>query len=115
MPIRPRAVLGVIATVALFALALFSAATSSAGTPGDGAAHRAAIVAKAGLTRAGIAERAVRHTSPPMALAGVGVALATVAAIFAPAGGLIGGHRRRIGDAGEDWRSLLHGAPPALA
>lgn len=28
--------------------------------------------------------------------------------------GIVGRYLRRIGDNGDDWRSLLEGAPPAL-
>jgi hypothetical protein len=39
-------------------------------------------------------------------------ARAAVAPTHERARGLIGRQRRRVGDVGDDWRSLLFGAPP---
>ena len=38
-----------------------------------------------------------------------------LAAFALTASGLVGRRLRRIGDNGDDWRSLLEGAPPAVA
>ena len=38
----------------------------------------------------------------------------SVPVFFLLLAGIVGRYLRRIGDTGEDWRSLLEGAPPAL-
>jgi hypothetical protein len=111
MVTRLRPALGVLAAVALLALGGVSLAANE-GTPPAGDRHEVVAVAKA-PAGAAATTRTNRAPVPTLfALAGL-VALASTGS--ARTSDLIGRQRRRPGDDGEDWRSLLLGAPPALA
>ena len=74
----------------------------------------ATIAAKAGQVRATVMERAPRPFPISVAFL-VGAVTIAGAARWARGRTLLGLQRHRIDDDGDDWRSLLRGAPPALA
>jgi hypothetical protein len=112
MVTRLRPVVGVLAAVALLALGGLDSATTD-DVPAIGDRHESVAVAKASRAPAAVAARAARAPVVPLvALAGL---LALVATSATGSHTLIGRQRRRPGDDGDDWRSLLLGAPPVLA
>ncbi|HEY8524462.1 MAG TPA: hypothetical protein VIL48_05845 [Acidimicrobiales bacterium] len=128
---RLRLVLIAVAIGALLALGAASVAVGPTGgapaTPGDEdvvavstTAVRSSVAEH--ITRVAehvtrVAERMAEHMARAVSVPAspVGLGLACLAALWSAASGLVGRRRRRIGDVGDDWRSLLVGAPPARA
>ena len=112
MVTRLRPTLGVLAAVALLALGALSL-TSSANRAPVADRHDLVAVAKASTARSVTPSRAPSAPVLP-ALALAGLVVFTGMGASRPHA-LIGRQRRRPGDDGDDWRSLLLGAPPGLA
>ena len=110
MVTRLRPDLGVLAAVALLALGCLSPGTSEHTTP-IADRHDAVAVAKACTTPTA----PIRAPRPVLPLIVLLVTMAVPATTVVGGRALIGRHRRRPGDVGDDWRSLLLGAPPGLA
>jgi hypothetical protein len=113
MNVRVRSV---VCVVAITAIAALFALVSLAGTPStqtnSGPDSNAVATARTTSTRSVAA--AIPRGTPVVPLAFVVVA-ATAALFCAQHDRLIGRRQRRVRDVGHDWRSLLLGAPPALA
>lgn len=108
--IRLRPALLLVVVIAAIALAApHSALGSSESSHAD--QHAAVVTANTAVARA-VADRAPQ---PLLALAVLFGGLAAAALLRARHDRLIGRRLRRLHDAGHDWRSLLLGAPPALA
>lgn len=110
---RLRLVLGGLAAATLLALLALSVTVTTDTTPSAGGDEAVVAVTGTGAARAGVVEETSRTVLLPVALVGFGVAF--VGANLSAIRGLVGRRRRRIGDVGDSWRSLLLGAPPALA
>lgn len=103
MGLRARALVGVVAVLSLVLLALAPAVAMDDG-------GRASMSARSDLTASVHAVRTAPArpvSGAPMALFAVLVAVAAAAVVLA--------RRHRLDDDGDAWRSLLVGAPPALA
>lgn len=98
-----RALVGVLAVLSLLLLALAPAVATGSDAP-------VSPSSRAALTSSVRADR----PAPPPPLAGSPMLLFAVFAAAAVASVVLGG-RQRLDDDGDDWRSLLVGAPPALA
>lgn len=110
MPGLLRPVFVAVAVVALGAT--WAAVGGDERPPGEG--QQVVAVGKAALSRPALAERTPRPVLISAVLAGT--ALALTAAVSARRGGTAQPlWRRRLDDVGDDWRSLLLGAPPAAA
>jgi hypothetical protein len=114
---RLRLVLCVLAALAVLALAGLGGAPAPARAEGPGATeHGSALMA---VTRAPVTAGALDGAPRRLPILAVLAAIALVAILLAATPtrkrGLVGRHRRRVGDAGEGWRALLLGAPPAAA
>jgi hypothetical protein len=108
MVTRLRPVLGVLAAVALLALGLSMGARADAAPSGG-----EAVVVGEVSARPAAPTRAPRPAVLPLlVLTGL---VAVVASSPSRSLTLVGRHRRRPVDDGDDWRSLLLGAPPGLA
>jgi hypothetical protein len=102
MGLRARALVGVVAVLSLLLLALAPVAMDDGG--------RASMSARSDLAASVHAVRTAPArpvSGAPMALFAVLVAVAAAAVVLA--------RRHRLDDDGDAWRSLLVGAPPALA
>jgi hypothetical protein len=104
-----------VALAAVMLLSLFAvpaASRSDSGVVNDG--QPTVVAAKSGAPRMAALTRAPRAV--PITPASI-VGAVTVAWVARWARGrtLLGLQRHRIDDDGDDWRSLLRGAPPALA
>jgi hypothetical protein len=101
----------VVVVVAVAALA-FAAGTADtpAGRSAEPAAGDAAVLAAPKVLPRLVAPRLTVDVVP----AGWGgFTQLSLVAFFSVAAGLVGRRLRRVGDVGDDWRSLLEGAPPA--
>jgi hypothetical protein len=109
MVMRLRPVAGILAVLALLALPAIGFASVDGGRASDaGAGAGLVIKADAAVTRAPVELR----VPPPLALA-AGLATAIVLVVRLPAGSTSPKRVRRcLDDVGDDWRSLLLGAPP---
>lgn len=105
---RLRPLFGVLAFVALAALGLAVPVVERDAAGGEGTELSAHV---ASSLRRAIPERTERLFSAPVPGAGTILVLA----LACSATGLVGRQRRRVGDVGDDWRSLLLGAPPGPA
>ena len=76
--------------------------------------HSAFAAAKVTAPRA-VADRTPRPWLPLVPVALLFAGLASLTLLLARHDRLIGRRMRRLHDVGHDWRSLLLGAPPALA
>jgi hypothetical protein len=110
---RLRPVLLLLAVLAAVALVAprNAAATDSAFTSSD---QHAAVAVKSAPSRT-VADRIPRPSAPLVPVALVFAGLAPVALRRSRHDRLIGHRLRRLHDVGHDWRSLLLGAPPAVA
>ena len=90
-----------------------------AGTTGSSEGERRSIgdaVAPSRAHRPAPAPASPRDWRLTPAVSTVTRQLPWVLAVFAlSVSGMVGRRLRRIGDNGDDWRSLLEGAPPAVA
>lgn len=109
---RVRPLLLTICVVAIALAAPITATTSTTMTDSD--QHAAVAAAKVALPRA-MADRAPKPSPPVVPLALLLGGLGSMALLLARHDRLIGRRMRRLHDVGHDWRSLLLGAPPALA
>jgi hypothetical protein len=109
---RLRPLLGALAAAALATFAVvILVPTASADRP---AGEHATITVAARTGMATSTGQQVPRSHPPLVPAvAIGVVLAATLALGHDS--LVGRHRRRLGDVGDDWRSLLLGAPPATA
>lgn len=107
---RPRIALVVVVALAASVLALVATA------PTDDSDRRPAGDAVARAQRPALAPAAPRDWRVTPLVGATSQPVPWVFAVFAlTASGLVGRRLRRIGDNGDDWRSLLEGAPPAAA
>ena len=122
LPRTPRstcaAVIALAAVMLLSVLALRPAsAAADAGAAPVGAEKNdgnATVATKAGPTRTTMAPRPLRAVPLTLAVLAGAVTISGTAR-WARGRTLLGLQRHRIDDDGDDWRSLLRGAPPALA
>lgn len=108
--LRPVLLIAVVAAIAL--IAPHGALSESESSHVD--QHAAVAAAKPTSTRT-VADRTPRPAQPLVPFAVLLGGLASVALLLARHDRLIGRRMRRLDDVGHDWRSLLIGAPPALA
>jgi hypothetical protein len=111
MVTRLRPALGILAAVALLSVGSLSLVASDTAPSGD--RHDVVAVAKASTAGSAAPTRAPGAPVVPLLALAVLMTLAGTGSTQVPA--LIGRQRRRPGDDGDDWRSLLLGAPPGLA
>jgi hypothetical protein len=105
MGLRPRALVGVFAVFSLLLLALAPAVATDDGAPVPAKGRSTVLMSSARSDRPAPAPPL---SGTPMLLFAVFVAAAAVTAVVLA-------RRHRLDDDGDDWRSLLVGAPPALA
>jgi hypothetical protein len=101
---RARALVGVLAVLSLLLLALAPATATDRGAPAS-TSGRAAAISSARADR----------PAPAAPLSGAPIVSFAVFLAAAAAATGVFGRRQRLDDDGDDWRSLLVGAPPALA
>lgn len=107
---RPRTRLAGAALVAVVALVLLALApAASAGDPASASGRGRTAAAITASARADRPAPAPPLTGAAVSLLSILLASALVSTL------LVTRHRHRAGDDGDDWRSLLVGAPPATA
>ena len=104
MGLRPRALVGVLAVLSLLLLALAPAVSTDDG-PRPSTNARSTVLTSSARTDRPAPVPPV--SGAPVPLFAILVVAAAVAVVLA--------RRHRLDDDGDDWRSLLVGAPPALA
>ena len=109
--LRPVPVLIAVLAAITLAAPYSAPATDAASANGD----QHAAVATAKIAPRTVADRAPRPAPPLVPVAVLSGGLASIALLLTRYDRLIGRRLRRVHDAGHDWRSLLLGAPPALA
>jgi hypothetical protein len=113
MVTRLRPALGVLAALALLIVSALSVAGASATSASTGRADGVVTMVEVTLTRPAAVPRVPRPLALPLAMA-TALALVAMVATYSL-------HERLsrirpcLGDVGDDWRSLLLGAPPARA
>jgi hypothetical protein len=112
MVTRLRPVFGVLAGLVLLVVSAFSLASAD-GSVASGAAHDVVTTVEGTVARPAAVSRVPRPVALPVATAAA-VALVAILAAYASREGL-GRVRPCPGDVGDDWRSLLLGAPPIRA
>ena len=108
MSVRLRFVLIAVVVMAALAVSLVAVTSPGAMTTPDGTIE---ALAPARIHRPAISTPELRDLR---ALAVVPTGALPPITIFLVLAGIVGRYLRRIGDVGDDWRSLLEGAPPAL-
>jgi len=115
MIVRARPASGVLAAALLLTLWV-PAGPATAGDAGPASGDLTQTAVAAGERQARPALAGVRPLRLRRLLSRIAAPVAPwVLAAIALAADLVGRTRRRLGDVGDDWRSLLVGAPPARA
>ena len=111
MSTRLRYLLVVVVMVTAIAVPLVAVQASSSARTNDAVE----AVTPARTARPTLSASDVRdwRTTATVAATGASAPL-SVSVFFLLLAGIVGRYLRRIGDTGDDWRSLLEGAPPAL-
>jgi hypothetical protein len=110
MSTRLRSLLAALAVITAIAVTLVP--TGASGARGVETAVEAMAPSRA--HRVTLSTPELRDWRTAAAVAGGGASLSLITAVVLVLAGIVGRSLRRIGDIGDDWRSLLEGAPPAL-